>query len=257
MTWKDNFSTQADSYARYRPHYPRELYEFLQQLQSYDNAWDCGTGNGQVAVELAKFCNHVHATDASAAQLAHAPTHPKITYRVAHAEHSGLSDHSVDLITVAQAIHWFDFERFYAEVRRVARPNALIAVWGYGLLKIDPDLDQMIEHFYYQVVGDFWDAERKHLDQEYRSIPFPFKSLDPPQFKMSLQWDLADLLGYFATWSSVQKMLKLHLENPLDKLASQLAQQWGNPTESRAITWDIYLKLGRMNLLSSTTGCNS
>lgn len=246
MMWKDNFSTQADRYAKYRPHYPRELYEFLQQLQIYEIAWDCGTGNGQVAVELAKFCSHVHATDASAAQLNYAVTYPKITYQVAQAEHSGLADHSVDLITVAQAIHWFDFERFYAEVRRVARPNALLAVWGYGLLKISPELDEIINHFYYQVVGHYWDAERKHLDQEYRSIPFPFKSLPTPSFKMSLEWDLADLLGYFATWSSVQKMLKLQLDNPLDPLTPQLAQHWGRPTEKRVITWDIYLKVARL-----------
>lgn len=246
MTWKDNFSVQADRYAKYRPHYPRELYEFLQQLQPYHVAWDCGTGNGQVAVELAKFCTHVHATDASAAQLNHAVTHRNITYQVAQAEHSGLADRSVDLITVAQAIHWFDFEQFYAEVHRVARPNALLAVWGYGLLKISPDLDEIINYFYYQVVGQYWDAERKHLDQEYRTIPFPFKSLATPQFKMSLTWDLADLLGYFATWSSVQKMLKLQLENPLDQLAPQLAQHWGQPTEKREINWDIYLKVGRL-----------
>lgn len=245
MTWKDNFSAQADSYAKYRPHYPRELYQFLQQhLQHHGAAWDCGTGNGQVAVELAKFCDLVYATDASAAQLNHAPTHPNIIYRVAQAEHSGLSDNSVDLITVAQAIHWFDFEQFYTEVRRVAQPNALLAVWGYGLLKISPELDNIVSHFYHHVVGQYWDAERKHLDQEYRSIPFPFKQLDTPQFKMSLQWDLADLLGYFATWSSVQKMLKLQSANPLDQLAPQLALHWGAPTETRTITWDIYLKAG-------------
>lgn len=163
---------------------------------------------------------------------------------MAQAEYSGLSDSSVALITVAQAIHWFDFEQFYTEVRRVAQPNALLAVWGYGLLKISPELDNIVSHFYHHVVGQYWDAERKHLDQEYRSIPFPFKQLDTPQFKMSLQWDLAELLGYFATWSSVQKMLKLQSANPLDQLAPQLALHWGSPTETRTITWDIYLKAG-------------
>jgi len=194
MNWKDNFSTQAESYAKYRPHYPVALYDFLRQQVKYQNAaWDCGTGNGQVATELAKFFKQVWATDASHAQLVHAPNLPNVHYSVAWAEKSGLATQSIDLITVAQAVHWFDFDKFYQEVHRVARREAIIALWGYGLLSISTTLDQILGNFYHEVVGQYWDAERKHLDHQYQTIPFPFKTVPTPVFTMSVTWDLAEL----------------------------------------------------------------
>ena len=247
MNWKDNFSTQAESYAKYRPHYPVALYDFLRQQVKYQNAaWDCGTGNGQVATELAKFFKQVWATDASHAQLVHAPNLPNVHYSVAWAEKSGLATQSIDLITVAQAVHWFDFDKFYQEVHRVARREAIIALWGYGLLSISTTLDQILGNFYHEVVGQYWDAERKHLDHQYQTIPFPFKTVPTPVFTMSVTWDLADLLGYLATWSSVQKMLKIHQVDPITALAPTLARAWGEPTLQRTVSWDIYLKVGKI-----------
>ncbi|MEZ5673198.1 MAG: class I SAM-dependent methyltransferase [Thiotrichaceae bacterium] len=162
IQWKDNFSIQADSYAKYRPHYPAALYDFLhQQVQHHEVAWDCATGNGQVAIELARFFKQVHATDASQAQLIHAKKLPNINYSVALAENSNLEAQSIDLITVAQAVHWFDFNKFYQEVQRVARHEAIIALWGYGLLTISKPLDDIIGDFYAHTVGQYWDAEKK------------------------------------------------------------------------------------------------
>jgi Methyltransferase domain len=248
VIWKDNFSTQADSYAKYRPHYPVALYDFLrQQVKYHDVSWDCGTGNGQVATELAKFFKQVWATDASYAQLIHAPNLPNVNYSVALAENSGLATQSIDLITVAQAVHWFDFDSFYREVHRVARQEAIIALWGYGLLKISNSLDEIIGDFYYHVVDQYWDAERKHLDHAYQTISFPFKIVPAPTFTMSVEWNLADLLGYLATWSSVQKMLKIHQVDPVAVLAPTLANVWGDPTLQRQVVWDIYLKVGEVN----------
>lgn len=247
MTWKDNFSVQASGYAKYRPHYPIELYDFLQQqVKHHDIAWDCGTGNGQVATELAKFFKQVYATDASAAQLIHAKNLPNVKYSVVLAENSKLAAQSVDLITVAQAVHWFDFDSFYREVRRVARHDAMIALWGYGLLTISKPLDEIIGDFYHHVVGQYWDAERAHLDHAYQTVPFPFKIASTPNFTMVATWDFADLLGYLATWSSVQKFLKIHQVDPIISLAPQLAKHWGEPTLQRTITWDIYLKMGEI-----------
>ncbi|MDM8560208.1 class I SAM-dependent methyltransferase, partial [Candidatus Parabeggiatoa sp. HSG14] len=216
MTWKDNFSKQADIYAKYRPQYPLELYTFLVNLvKNHQFTWDCGTGNGQVATKLAPFFDNVIATDASQSQLAHAKQLPNIEYRVAKAEISGLFSNSVDLITVAQAIHWFDFDNFFAEVHRVARNDSMIAVWGYGLLKISPELDAVLQFLYADVLGDYWDIERKHLDVAYQTIPFPFKTIETPQFNMRLQWNLTQLIGYLKTWSSVQKFIAAKDYNPL------------------------------------------
>lgn len=246
MSWKDNFSQQSEIYAKYRPHYPEELYQFLISLVNHRQmAWDCGTGNGQVAVQLAPFFQKIVATDASASQISHAKRLPNIEYRVTKAQASGLPEHSTHLITVAQAIHWFDIEKFYQEVRRVSH-EAVIAVWGYGLLKISQPLDERIQHFYSHTVGSYWDQERKHLDNAYRSIPFPFQRIESPNFILQCSWNLNDLLGYLATWSSVQKFIQLEKSNPVEKLALDLNKLWGSPWESKKIYWDIYLMVGKV-----------
>ncbi len=245
MNWKDNFSQQAASYVQYRPQYPKELYDFLQQITPYKQlAWDCGTGNGQVATQLARFFTEVIATDASASQLSYAKPLPNLMYRVAHAENSGLSSHSVDLITVAQAIHWFDIETFYQEVKRVARQEAVIAIWGYGLLKVSPTIDEIIKELYTNTLGDYWDQERKHLDNAYQSIPFPFQPIPTPVFKMQLLWSLTELIGYLNTWSSVQKFTVAKNYNPVTEIKPFLNLAWGNLALLKPIYWDIYLKVG-------------
>ena len=174
---KDRFSDQSKLYSTFRPTYPQALYDFIfSHVDRYDLAWDAGTGNGQAARDLAKRFNHVEATDISPRQLENAAPSERITYSMA-GEVTTLQSKSVDLVTVAQAIHWFDCDKFYQEVRRVAKPNALLAVWGYGLLRIHPDIDAKIDHFYIAVVGPYWDKQRKLIDEHYQTISFPFKEI--------------------------------------------------------------------------------
>ncbi len=247
MEFKDHFSTQAADYARYRPDYPQELYDFilLNGTGSF-TAWDCGTGNGQVAVALAEFYERIYATDPSANQIANALKHPQILYSVASAEASGLPDHSMDLVVVGQAIHWFNFEEFYAEVRRVGKPGALIAIWGYGLNTISPEVDEVINDFYDNIVGKYWPPERKYLDAEYQEIPFPFKKIPTPRVQMQQHWDLNDFIGYLSTWSSVQAYIKANAVNPLQALYPKLAAAWGDKDLVRTVEWPLYLLAGNV-----------
>ncbi|EAY28047.1 class I SAM-dependent methyltransferase [Microscilla marina] len=255
MNFKDNFSKQASIYAKYRPSYPEGLYDFLlQQVPNKTQAWDCATGNGQVAKALASHFDQVMATDASKAQIDHAVQMPNIHYHVATAEDSGLANDSVDFIAVGQAAHWFRMERFYEEVQRVARPGAMLALWGYGLGYFEAQianasaLNTLIRHFYTQVVGKYWDAERKHIDNAYESIVFPYEPIATPDFKMKLNWSLDDLLGYLKTWSSVQKYIVQNGVNPVETLRPELTKVWGEEVRQRTITWDIYLKFGKVQL---------
>lgn len=249
MNFKDNFSQQAEIYARYRPTYPQDLFDFLmQEVKNKDLAWDCATGNGQVAFALSKYFKQIIATDASESQIKQAKQTSNVTYRVATAENSYLESQSIDLITVGQALHWFDFNKFYTEVRRVAKADALIAIWGYGLMQVDAQIDEIILHLYHQILGDaYWDAERKYLDNHYQTIPFPFTTIETPQFTMQLDWDFGDLLGYLNTWSSVQKYLKNNHSNPIDLVEQDLRNSWQNVRIKKTITWDLYLKLGKIN----------
>lgn len=246
MPWKDNFSTQAVDYAKYRPHYPPALYDYLFSLVKEKRvAWDCGTGNGQVATALAKVFHQVIATDPSSTQLAQAPVLPNVTYQVATAEHTQLPAASVNLITVAQAIHWFNVETFYQEVQRVAVPGkAIIAVWGYGLLQISPTIDNILQQLYVDILGPYWDAERRHLDQAYRTIPFPFPPFKTPPLTMQLEWNLKDLLGYLSTWSSLQKFIRTNHYDPLPEIAKALQTIWSKEAVLKTVQWELYLKVG-------------
>ena len=199
MTFKDHFSKQAADYAKFRPRYPRELFEYLGSVApSRALAWDCATGNGQAAVELAKVFDRVIATDASEKQIANAGLHERVEYRMASAEESGLESGTIDLIMVAQALHWFDLGSFYAEVRRVLKNNGVFAASAYNLLHVEPAIDEVVNRYYYEVVGPFWPPERKLVEQ-FADLPFPFHKVDAPKFEMTAQWDLDHLLGYLQT----------------------------------------------------------
>ena len=247
MAFKDHFSAQADRYTQFRPRYPRALFEYLATLvDRRDRAWDCGTGGGQAAVALSEFFDEVAATDPSARQIEHAQRNPRVAYFVASAEKCPLADRSVDLVTVAQALHWFDLERFYGEVQRVARPRGVLAVWTYGLTKIDPTIDRVIWHFYADVLGAYWPPERRIVEERYQTIPFPFHELPAPELVMTAQWNLDDLVGYLGTWSSVQKYSEQHAANPLLKVQTELAAVWGSPEQVRQVTWPLLTRIGRI-----------
>ncbi|EMR03443.1 class I SAM-dependent methyltransferase [Cesiribacter andamanensis] len=244
---KDRFSSQSAAYRQFRPQYPPELYAFLlNQVQGRERAWDCGTGNGQVASQLAGHFAEVAATDISQKQLQQATPLPNVHYSLSRAEQTPFPDRHFNLITVAQALHWFDFVAFFAEVQRVARPGALLAVWGYGLLRIGPAIDALLDHFYMQVVGPYWDAERRHIDAAYTSIPFPFAEMEaPPPFAIRQQWHLAQVEGYLSTWSAVRNYQQEKGANPLPELVQQLSPLWGAQA-LREVRFPIFMRLARL-----------
>src|SRR5213080_224312 len=235
MTFKDHFSKQAADYAKFRPRYPRELFEYLSSVApSRALAWDCATGNGQAAVELAKVFDRVIATDASEKQIANAGLHERVEYRMASAEESGLESDTIDLIMVAQALHWVDLGRCYAEVRRVLKNNGVFAASAYNLLHVEPAIDEVVNRYYYEVVGPFWPPERKLVEQ-FADLPFPFHKVDAPKFERTAQWNLDRLLGYLQTWSSTQRFIAANGSDPLEQIIDELRSAWGNVKQTRHV----------------------
>lgn len=242
---KDNFSGHAPDYARYRPTYPNTLFAFVyERLSHFDAAWDCGTGNGQVAAKLAERFDHVYATDLSANQLAQAPQRTNITYRMQRAEAASFDGQSLDLITVAQALHWFDFEVFYATVHRVLKPDGLLAVWGYTLLSVNDAVDTIVRHLHSDTLDNYWDPERAYVDARYQTIPFPFDEIAAPEFTQSLRWSFADLIGYLNTWSAVKHFIGSAGRNPVSALEADLQRAWGT-AEWQTVHVPIFLRLGK------------
>ena len=242
---KDNFSKQSDLYSQFRPGYPKQLFNFLIPLvPDKKSAWDCGTGNGQVAVKLSQYFNKVYATDLSAAQINNAEERKNIFYSVENAEETLLPDNKFDLVTVAQAIHWFDFKNFYHQVNRTLKPGGVIAVVGYGVFRINKEIDFLINEFYRKTTGPYWDKERKYIDEHYGTIPFPFKEIDAPDFFMNYNWELEQVIGYLNTWSAVQHYIRKNNENPVEKFSEELKKSWGNVLK-RTITFPIFMRTGR------------
>lgn len=243
---KDNFSTQSSQYAKFRPRYPQALYDFLlKHVSETKTAWDCATGNGQVATELAKRFEQVYATDISEKQLANAPQLPNITYKVEQAEHTDFADDAFDLITVAQAIHWFKFDEFYAEVKRTLKPNGIFAAIGYGIMHITPEIDKVVHYLYQDILGDFWDEERKYIEDNYLNIPFPFKEIAHPDFEMTTEWNFDQLVGYLETWSALQHYIKANGDTPISLVYKDLKEAWGN-VSTHQIHFPLLLKVGRV-----------
>ena len=247
QTFHDHFSEFAKRYADFRPHYPAELFDWLATVvPPTARVWDCACGNGQASLDLGRRFSRVVATDASREQIASATAHPNIEYRVAPAERSGLPDESIDLITVAQAIHWFDFERFYAEARRVLRPGGVMAVWAYGVDEVEGDaVNQLVQDYYSNIVGPYWPPERRLVEEGYRTIPFPFAEIAPPTFRMEMRWTLEQLLGYFSTWSATNRFIKATGRNPLEPLSEKLAKVWGDVNLPRLVVWPLSFRIGR------------
>ncbi len=244
---KDLFSIQAATYAQFRPTYPQNLFDFV--LQNVDNkgiAWDCATGNGQAAKVLAEHFKQVFATDISQKQLDNAAQADNIVYSVSRAEKTDFTEGSFDLITVAQAVHWFDFEKFYAEAKRVAKPNTILAIWGYGVMRFDEEeVDKLIQNFYHHITGPYWDAERLHLDEGYQTIPFPFETLKTPPFSMVFKWQRDELEGYLNSWSSIQHFKKANGYNPIPNLMLDLESFWGE-FERKSLYFPVFMKIGKV-----------
>lgn len=242
----DHFSRQAVDYAKFRPNYPAALFDWLAaHVRGHALAWDVGCGNGQASGPLAERFDRVVATDLSAAQISQAASHPRIEYRIAPCEASGLPDASCDLVTIAQAIHWFDFDAFYAEARRVLKPGGLIAAWTYQLLRGEPALNAVIESFYAEVLTPWWPPQRRWVELGYDGMPFPFAVLPAPTFDIRLAWTLDDLVKYVGTWSAVQRCLAETGTDPTYALMERLKPHWGDRAMQREIVWPIALLAGR------------
>ncbi len=247
MKFKDHFSGQAARYSRYRPTYPATLFAFLASLApDRERAWDCATGGGQAALGLADHFGEVMATDGSKYQIEHAQPHPSVHYSVGTAEKSGIARSSIDLTIVAQALHWFDFEGFYSEVRRVSKPGAVLAVWCYNLLRISEKVDAVVDRFYWDSVGAFWPPERRLLEARYTTIPFPFEKCTTPEFVMEARWTLAGLTGYLGTWSAVARYKKEKGHDPLPLIEDALCEAWGEAKTARQVVWPLHLEVGKV-----------
>ena len=244
MTFKDHFSKQAAGYAKFRPRYPQELFDYVGRIPpSRRLAWDCATGNGQAAIGLVSVFDRVIATDASGKQISNAQSHERVEYRVAPAENSAIESQTIDLIMVAQALHWFDLDRFYAEALRVLKPDGVLAASAYNLLHIETAIDEVVNRYYYEVVGPFWPPERRLVEQ-FDDLPFPFQKIDPPKFEMTASWDLDHLVGYLRTWSSTQRFIAAKASDPLEVITDDLRKKWGKPEQMRSVTWPLIVRIG-------------
>lgn len=242
-SFDDQFSAQAPAYADFRPRYPHGLYAWLASLLP-DNAraLDCGTGSGQAAVDLARHVGEVVAVDPSSSQIEHAIPHERVRYRVAPAEETGLDDDSVDLVVCATSIHWFDLDRFYAEVHRVLRPGGVIAAWTYQHSQVAPDIDPILSAFATETLAGYWSPKLAHLFDRYRSLPFPFEEIDAPEFAIEGSLTLARMLGFVSSWSATRAYREAREEDPLVALAERLEPLWGSG--ERVVRWPLSIRVG-------------
>ncbi len=244
MSFKDHFSAQSKSYQRYRPEAPAALFEWLASIVPARRlALDVGAGNGQAAVALAARFEAVVATEPSAAQLAEARPHPRVTYRREPAEAISLPSGSVDLVVASQAAHWFDWPRFTAEAVRVLRPGGVLAVWCYDDGEVTAAIDRLRADLSRDVVGPYWPRERRHVEEGYRELVLPVPPLEAPAFEMHSHWDIADMLGYLDTWSAVRRCRARTGRDPLALAVEALTAAWG--PGRRTVRWPLILKAGR------------
>jgi SAM-dependent methyltransferase len=247
MRFQDAFSDQADEYARHRPRYPVAMFEFLASIAPrQDLAWDVGTGNGQAAVGLAGYFRKVIATDASQEQIQRAFPHERVEYRVEQADAADIAAGTVDLITVGTAAHWFDLEAFYAEVRRVGKPEAVLAVWSYHLPEITPGIDPVLERYFHQITWSYFPKGIEYVDQRYRTLPFPFEEIEIPSFFIEAEWTLADLTGFLDSWSATREYLRREGHDPVDLIRGELSREWGEAEECRQVRWKLNFRVGRL-----------
>ena len=248
MAFNDHFSALARAYADYRPTYPPELGAFLAEIApGRQQVWDCATGQGQAAGLMAGAFERVWATDASERQLSEARAIERVQFAVATEAASGLPDQSCDLVTVAQAAHWFDLPAFYAEARRVLRPRGVIAVWGYSAVETDDVLvNDVVHEFQFGRVAPYWPPGRELVDDRYASLPFPFPRLPNPAFEMTALWTREQLLGYISSWSAVDRCRREEGVDPMAELLEELEPLWPVASEARDVRWPLFLLAGRV-----------
>jgi len=246
--FEDHFSKQSQLYAQHRPTYPDEVYAYLASIAPGRSlAWDCGTGNGQAAIGLANYFDRVYATDASAEQISRAQANDRVEYHVEPAEHVSLDDCSTDLVTVAVAVHWFNFDDFYREVRRVLKQDGILAVWTYSLTEISPEIDKVVREYYYDTLKGCWPERIHYLEERYETLPFPFDEIGSPSFAMERELTLAQFAGFLDSWSATQRYRELKGRHPLEIIWDEFLSTWGNENEPRLVRWPLYFRIGRNN----------
>jgi SAM-dependent methyltransferase len=245
--FKDHFSSLAGNYANFRPSYPPPLFSWLAGLAPASLlAWDCAAGSGQATLGLVQYFERVVATDASHAQIAAAPPIGKVEYRVALAEQSGLPDACVDLIVVAQALHWFDLDLFYQEAARVLVPQGVLAAWAYGVQQVEgEEINELLHRFYAEIVGPYWPPERRLVESGYWTLPFPFQEIPAPCFSMEMHWTLPELLGYLRSWSATSRYTDDRGHDPVELLELQIKPLWGSLGKRRRVSWPLSFRVGR------------
>ena len=246
MKFDDHFSHVSDLYARFRPTYPSALFQYLANVAPSRNiALDCGTGTGQTAIGLAQHFQLVVATDASVSQIANAKKHSRVIYVHSQAENNRIKDQSIDLLTVSQALHWFDLDAFYSMAKRVLCRNGVIACWCYESFECDPEIERLHRQFKKDIVGPYWSPKVRLVDDHYLTVAFPFQEFDPEKFMIEMNWTLPDLFGYYESWSSTQQYRNTNGENPIDKIRDEMSEAWGNPATIRTLRWPIHMRIGR------------
>ncbi len=245
---KDLFSKQASTYAAFRPSYPQELIDYVCSfVPEKKHAWDCATGNGQAAALLSPLFEKITATDISEKQLQLAIQKLNIKYATGKAAPTDFPDNTFDLIIVAQAYHWFPFDLFEKEVKRVGKPGSIIAVWGYNIPLCNNDgINAVVRHFYKDIMGPYWDAERKYVDDFYKTVPFAFDELPAKSFSYPVQWTSNDLPGYFNSWSSVMNYISKHQHNPVDEVRKDIEAAWPPTEKTITFSFPIFLRIGRV-----------
>jgi SAM-dependent methyltransferase len=247
--FKDHFSGHAADYAAARPRYPEGLFDWLAgRCRRHGLAWDAGCGNGQASIALAAHFDQVVGTDPSAAQIAAAPAHPRVQWRVEPAESPSLGAASADLVTVAQALHWFDLAAFHAAVRRVAASGAVVAAWCYGLSSVDAEVDAVFDQLYHGVLAAWWPPERAHIESGYRDLAWPWPALEPPPpaLAMTVEWTCAGYLAYLRSWSASARHRAATGIDAVAQLAPAFAQAWGDPDAVRTVRWPLTVLAARI-----------
>ena len=247
MEFKDHFSSHSKAYSKSRPGYPEELFDFLTGLVPERKlVWDCATGNGQAAVSLAKYFEKVIATDASSQQIDNAFELENIEYLVAPAEEIYFEDETVDMVTVATALHWFDHDRFFAEVKRVLKPGGIFAAWSYAESKISDDIDPIMDYFSKEYLYEYWPPEaRLNWMERYENIEMPFERIEAPAFNMEMEWDLEQFINYLHSWSAVKKHHEETKFDPVEIVFPELKELWGNIEDVKKVRWELIFKAGR------------
>ena len=243
----DHFSKQAKEYSQYRPNYPNELYKFLLScVKERNTVWDCATGNGQAAIALSEYFDKVIATDLSLSQLKHAVEKSNINYYESVAESTPIKSDSINLITIAQALHWFNFNDFYKEVYRVGKTDGIIAAWCYGQCTVSKEVDEICNYFFHDVLKEFWPKQSTFIREEYKTIPFPFEKIDAPVFYMTEEWNLDEFVGYQYTWSATQRYIIELGNNPLLPIYNKYKRVWGEPEKRLKVIWPIHMLVGKI-----------